>query len=74
MSDDSAPGWRPIETAPRDGTPILVWRPRVQGPCVAIWNGEPPIENMVTCPESGKCWVAEWWMPLDALPSPERGA
>lgn len=26
--------WQPIETAPKDGTPILVWD---NGPCVAIW-------------------------------------
>jgi len=67
-------GWRPIETAPRDGTRILVWRPRVGGPCVAVWNGEWPTPHMVTCPESGKCWIGEWWMPLDAIPAPPKDA
>lgn len=28
MSDDSAPGWRGIESAPRDGTRVLVWAGR----------------------------------------------
>jgi hypothetical protein len=69
-----APRWRPIAEAPRDGTRILVWRPRVNGPCVAVWDGEPPCDDMVTCPESGKSWFAEWWMPLDALPAPPGGA
>ena len=31
--------WQPIETAPRDGTEILVWRTRLQRACVAWWFG-----------------------------------
>jgi hypothetical protein len=35
------PDWQPIKTAPRDGTPVLVWakwRNAPAGPVVARWN------------------------------------
>jgi hypothetical protein len=29
--------WQPIETAPRDGTPILTWGPEFMCPCDNYW-------------------------------------
>lgn len=34
----SASGWQPIETAPRDGTPILTWGPEFMMPCANYWS------------------------------------
>jgi hypothetical protein len=34
-------GWRPIESAPKDGTRVLVYGPR--GVLIAWWNTEPTV-------------------------------
>ena len=63
--------WRPIETAPRDGTEILTIRENgFIGK--AVWYDNPfgrkdtVIENA-----SGKWWSVTHWKPLDAPPAPE---
>jgi hypothetical protein len=31
--------WQPIETAPRDGTPLLLWLPApISGPAIGHWD------------------------------------
>lgn len=62
-----APGWRPISTAPRDGTAVLAWDVDAKEPCVVVFDG---------------CWVERYggwrvgfhyWMPLPAPPAPDDG-
>jgi hypothetical protein len=36
-----ANGWRPISTAPRDGTRVLLWCPATQWRGVAAWDVNP---------------------------------
>lgn len=67
--------WQPIETAPRDGTPIrLRWQgePPLSGDdtpdmqVVARWNGS----HFVSVDDVGmKCKNATHWMPLPAPPA-----
>lgn len=65
MTADNAPGWRTIESAPRDGTRVLVWW-RDREISVTSFDG-PRI--LATLAEAG----ATHWMPLPA-PPPEPGA
>jgi len=65
--------WQPIETAPKDGTEILVWCAQfkcavvvawtvsVWVPCGGAWVGE---ENRSDTTE----WPATHWMPLPEPP------
>jgi hypothetical protein len=63
--------WQPISTAPRQGA-FLAYRPRVKGPCVVKFLYSTPYtpRNMVICIETGKCWIADWWMPMPPPPKP----
>ena len=67
-------GWQPIETAPKDGTYILLHNDRLLGPpYIAQWCAE--------YPDFGECWLGPadislhnpifftHWMPL---PEPPR--
>ena len=42
-------GWRPIETAPRNGTLILLCSAGYQ-PCAGMWFDKPEFDH-------GKCWL-----------------
>lgn len=72
---EAGEGWQPIETAPRDGAPVLLWLPDAD-------RGQPSVE----CAQWwGDCWwtnggpnagqdMDEWakathWMPLPNPPS-----
>jgi hypothetical protein len=79
LRGDAYTPWMPIETAPRDGTPILVCNSRHQShaPVAVRWLDE------MSNPDTGWCDAAtasgdalyynakyfDWWMPLPALPS-----
>lgn len=74
-SEQQAQGWRPIESAPKDGTRILLW---VENWIVASWGwpvpgpadaGEWQIANGATWPHEGP-YAPTHWMPL---PPPPQG-
>jgi hypothetical protein len=68
-------GWRPIETAPRDGTLILVADRISMG--MAFWHeGRWLCAPRVYETIGQQPWVAEmpWWMNLPAKPEPREAA
>lgn len=84
MTDDATPGalrssaglgaWRPIETAPRDGTKVLAWN-KGCGHWVASFRlptyGEPQNEShyVKEWRDGGGRWATPThWMPLPAEP------
>ena len=82
-SAPSAPAgeWRPIESAPKDGTRVLLWRV-FDGTAIGRWGNLVPddpqewfddgwIDNGQ--PICGEDDPATHWMPLPAPPSPDSG-
>ena len=70
-------GWRPIETAPKDGTPVDLWRGEWKERAVNMRRVELRHDNVFyEAIESGPTYVrdATHWMPLPAQPTtePER--
>lgn len=68
--------WRPIETAPRDGTVILtcVDHPPVYAPTKTVWASYHPNSKGIECWRTasicGNKLGATHWMPM--LPSPAQ--
>lgn len=71
------PGWRPIDTAPKDGTPILLWDER--GAAIGRWNHSVTTVNgevrsdyaFWKAPGRGLLmsdFTPEYWMPLPEAP------
>jgi hypothetical protein len=64
--------WQPIETAPKDGTPILAVADTREYPCIVRW------EHVGRYTSSPKMWVGHphgamengliYWMPLPEPP------
>jgi hypothetical protein len=80
-----AEGWRPIETAPKDGTVVLLYRPlaeRTLDPVMTIrkTTANPRHCWPATIPEGadglnfteGSCFATHW-MPIPAAPRTEKG-
>ncbi len=57
---DTGEGWRPIEDAPKDGTPVLLVRRTQSGPAYLVARN--PHLN----------WDAAWWTGWSPLPSPQQ--
>ena len=71
-----AEGWRPIETAPRDGTPI--WLYTGAGQCEGYWNYGEWVQDAVSCTYDGAGGPAfqcnpTHWMPLPLPPTSAEG-
>jgi hypothetical protein len=73
-------GWHPIETAPRDGTDILVWGRYCMDPCTVRWKHEEwegSWDGMRVIDQSGDFGTTyqtitapTHWMPLPEPPAP----
>ena len=70
-------GWQPIETAPRDGTRILVWHPE-EGAAISLWGKTAHVPFYGFLDMSGAFDGADildpkptLWRPLPALPKGE---
>lgn len=83
MTDDTrarADGWRPIATAPRDGTDVLLWVPASKwGPACAVVGNSGRVTWHVSNID-GHDWegpldgaLPTHWMPLPAPPASEEG-
>lgn len=47
------PGWQPIETAPRDGTRVLLWLKDEGCALIGMWTSDP-------CDGEFMWWLPEW--------------
>ena len=71
--------WQPIETAPRDGTPVILAGQYVDHPSVAAFNGHEWVGKVDGCSavrymsDFGSCYITvdlpEFWMPLPEPPA-----
>jgi hypothetical protein len=65
--------WQPIETAPKDGTRLLVWANNLwREPAIAYWSRSGPLNP--PCWVGGHCHVGHidqptHWMPLPTPPA-----
>jgi len=67
--------WQPIETAPKDGTPIVVWDRYLQEPVIAHWSYSLwGIHNSYGFNEDGEIPGEDvsHWMPLPPAPVVEE--
>lgn len=66
-------GWQPIETAPRDGTTVLLYAPGWDSPKTGWTYGK---DDWQDCPYSHKGsenYLPTHWMPLPAAPAKQEG-
>jgi len=76
--------WRPIETAPRDGSRLLLWHPTLNLAISGCWHSEPERNDPSGYAPAWAWWVSDadliiWdsgpedvpshWMPLEVPPN-----
>jgi hypothetical protein len=78
--------WQPIETAPKDGTRILIWDDDEGGYEIGFWssNHESWLDNDICDGDPGKYWPGDLlgntifepthWMPLPEPPAAKKSA
>ena len=60
--------WKPIESAPKDGSRVLIWHPDYCAPITAQWYGS---EGWKLDSDISPFWMQPThWMPLPPLPAP----
>lgn len=75
-------GWRPIETAPKDGQIIWAWLKQtgiraVRWASAEEWSdregGDPDDyeSGWVQADDEDEMWSPKWWMPYEAIPEPQ---
>ena len=65
-------GWQPIETAPKDGTWILLLHENHSTPTVGRWIDTPTVGRWIDggwFSDDGLKWPSTHWMPLPPPPS-----
>jgi hypothetical protein len=75
------PDWQPIETAPKDGTPVVLFTHPTENPVVGYWIDlqmyDFPFTGWTTGWKTSSGYNADWdevynpthWLPLLPLPS-----
>lgn len=63
--------WQPIDTAPKDGTFILIWGTRWRSPQVQRWGKVKGLRHEAFVSEAGlpKGYLPTHWMPLPDPPA-----
>ena len=64
--DQCATGWQPIETAPKDGSDILIWQPKEDEQFVVYWDDVE--DGWRFSPRHVLADEPTHWMPLPAPP------
>jgi len=78
MSDTPRGGWRDIESAPRDGTAVLVYEPAEKSMAVGWWEDHyvwvsPGAWITDYARSDTPVWRPTHWQPLPSPPETENG-
>ena len=73
--DVQVPGWLPIESAPKDGTGVLVYCPKSLTVPVTggYWEDHPECKCWIAGGYMQKVFPPTHWIPLPAAPSTKEG-
>lgn len=61
--------WQPIETAPKNGSRVLLWNPEWSGPCTAQFYGDAAGGWKLDKRMPPFAYQPTHWMPLPAPPN-----